>query len=142
MRPGIGRNTSCTSGDRLQPRELWFSIYSCNISHIVYTPANGHPTTRPQYTHVHTGLPHRNPMQACTCAYMQTHAHAYHITPAPCMVIGHSMEPLVTFVCWYGEGMQTTARYLGLRGLPSSRGGELVRGLVEPLWQLEPCVST
>jgi len=37
MRPGIGQNTSCASGacltsrpkGRSQPRELWFSIYSC-----------------------------------------------------------------------------------------------------------------
>ena len=40
MRPGIGRNASCASGDcltsrpkgRSQPRELWFSIYSCTCT--------------------------------------------------------------------------------------------------------------
>ena len=42
MRPGIGRNVSCALGDcltsrpegRSQPRELWFSIYSCTHVHV------------------------------------------------------------------------------------------------------------
>ena len=42
MRPGIGRNVSCAVGDcltsrpkgRSGPQELWFSIYSCMLTHV------------------------------------------------------------------------------------------------------------
>ena len=45
MRPGIGQNVSCALGDcltsrpeeHLQPRELWFSIYSCEGTLNQYT---------------------------------------------------------------------------------------------------------
>ena len=53
MRPGIGRNTSCASGDcltsrpegRSWPRKLWFSIYSCACVHFPYFSTDGSETT-------------------------------------------------------------------------------------------------